>query len=100
MSAGAAIAKELMRFAMSKLPDLISSHGDGALGELDKLWQEHKSALSDRETVEPGADLESKAEQVEKNQAEVDARLAERAAVEAASAGKSTKRGRGKRGGS
>lgn len=73
------LAKELMKFAMATLPDLISKFGeDGALDELARLWKEYRSTPD----AKPGANLQSKAEEVTKDRADVDKRLEERRAHE------------------
>ena len=77
------IAKDIMKFALSVLPDLLTELGDDAeekaFEELQKRWQSHRK---DRETAVPGTNIEDRSDQVEANRSEVDARLAERAAEE------------------
>lgn len=77
------IAKDIMRFALSVLPDLLTELGDDAeekaFEELRKRWEAHRK---DRETAVPGTNIEDRSDVVDANRSEVDARLDERAAEE------------------
>lgn len=77
------IAKEIMRFALSVLPDLLTELGDNAeekaFEELQKRW---KARRKDADTVVPGTDIEDRSDEVDANRSEVDARLADREAEE------------------